>query len=104
MRTQPIDIARIQKFYRMAKCRVFDSLLVRQIQPIGERWLFNVPLQPRPARKSIFAGDGELRVAEAELSVEDFGICGPTETRMKFPDPLGRSGVRAACSLNKSFA
>ena len=63
----------------MAKCCIFNPLLVRQIQSIGERWFFNVPFQPRPARKSIFAGDCKLRVTEAELGVEDFSVRGPTE-------------------------
>ena len=91
MRTQTRYVARIEKFHGAAKCGVFDSLMVRQVQSIGERWLFDVPLQPRPAGKSIFAGDCELRVAEAELGAEDFSVRGLAETWMKLPDPLGYS-------------
>src|ERR1700677_5198374 len=73
-------ITSIEEFHGTMKCFIFNPLLVRQIQSIGERWFFNVSLQPRPAQKSIFAGDGMLRVTEAERGVEDFSVCGPTET------------------------
>jgi hypothetical protein len=78
----------IEEFHGMAKRCIFNPLLVRQIQSIGERWFFNVPFQPRPARKSVFAGDGKLRVTKAQLTLEDFSVRGPMETRVKFPDPL----------------
>src|ERR1700676_5115817 len=89
--SQTRHVTCIEELHRTAKCRIFNSLLVRQIQSIGERWFFNVPFQPRPAGKSIFAGDRNLRVTEAKLSVEDFSVRGPTETRVKFPDPRGYS-------------
>ncbi len=79
----------VDEFDGTAKCCIFNPLLVRQIQAIGDRWFFNVAFQPRPARKSIFAGNCELRVTEAKVGVEDFGVCSATETRMKFPDSLG---------------
>jgi hypothetical protein len=79
----------IEEFDGAAKCSIFNPLLVRQIQLIGERWFFNVPLQPRPARKSIFAGNGKLRITETELGVEDFSVRGPAETWVEFPDALG---------------
>jgi hypothetical protein len=56
---------------------------------VAERWFFDVPFQPRPARKSVFARDGKLRVAEAEPGVEDFSVGGTKEARVKFSDPLG---------------
>jgi hypothetical protein len=87
--TQTNYVSRIKKLYGSTKCCIFNSLLVRQIQPIGQRWFFNVPFQSRPAWKSILAGDCKLRVTESELSLEDFGIFGPTETWVKFPEPLG---------------
>ena len=42
LRAQNTYIACIQKFYRTTKCCIFNPLLVRQIQPIYERWFFNV--------------------------------------------------------------
>ena len=89
VRAQTSRVTCIEEFHGAAKCFIFNPLLVRQIQPVGERWFFDVPFQPRPARKSIFAGDGKLRVAEAERGVEDFSVRGTKETRVKFPDPLG---------------
>jgi hypothetical protein len=89
VRAQTNYVTCIEEFHGTVKCCIFNPLLVRQIQSIGERWFFNVPLQPRPARKSIFASDCKVRVTEAELGVEDFSVCGPTETWVKFPDPLG---------------
>ena len=91
VRTQTSYVTSIEEFHGTAKCCIFNPLLVRQIQSIGERWSFNVPFQPRPARKSIFAGDCKLRVTEANRGVEDFSVRGPTKTRVKFPDPLGYS-------------
>jgi hypothetical protein len=89
VRAQTRCITRIEKFHGAAKSFIFNPLLVRQIQPVAERWFFDVPFQSRPARKSIFAGDGKLRVAEAEPAVEDFSVRSTKETRVKFPDPLG---------------
>src|ERR1700686_4533853 len=97
MRAQTSCVPCIEEFHGPAKCCIFNSLLVRQIQSIGKRWFFNMPFQPRPARKSIRASDGKLRVAEAEMGVEDFRARRPTKTRVKFPDPLGY--VRSAGSL-----
>ena len=62
VRPQTSYVTCIEEFRRTPKWYVFNSLLVRQIQSIGECWSFNVPLQPRPAGKSIFAGDCELGV------------------------------------------
>jgi hypothetical protein len=91
VRAQTNYVTCIEEFHGAAKWCIFNSLLVRQIQSIGERWFFDVTFQPRPARKSIFAGDCKLRVTEAEMGVEDFSVHGPTKTRVKFPDPLGYS-------------
>ena len=93
----------IKEFHGAAKCCIFNSLLVRQIQSIGKRWFFNVPFQPRPARESILAGDGKLRVTEAERGVEDFRIRGPIKTRMKFPDPLGYVGSVSGVVIQQVF-
>ena len=50
-------IACIEKIHGATKGGLFNSLIVPQIQTIGERWSFNVFFQPRPAWKSIFARD-----------------------------------------------
>src|SRR5580658_1192559 len=89
VRTQTSYVTSIEEVHGTAKCCIFNPLLVRQIQSIGEGWFFDVPFQPRPTRKSIFAGDGKLRVTEANRGGEDFSVCGPTKTRVKFPDLLG---------------
>ena len=39
----------------------------------------------------MLASNCELRIAKAQVGVEDFGVRGLTETRVKFPDPLGDS-------------
>jgi hypothetical protein len=91
VRAQTNYIAGIEEFHGATKWCIFNSLLVRQIQSIGERWFFDVTFQPRPARKSIFAGDCKLRVTEAEMGVEDLSVRGPAESWVKFPDPLGYS-------------
>ena len=62
---QTCCITCIEKVHGTTKSGVFNSLVVRQIQLIGERRLFNMPFQPCPTRKSILASDCELCVAKA---------------------------------------
>jgi hypothetical protein len=92
VRAQACDITGIEELDSKAKCWIFNALVMRQVQAIGERWLFDVALQSGPTGKTIFASDGELGVTQAELGVEDPGVRGTTETRMKFPDALGYCG------------
>ncbi len=40
VRTQTSDVARIEQVHSTAKCCIFNSLLVRQIQSIGETSVF----------------------------------------------------------------
>ncbi len=91
VRTQTGYVTFIEEFHGAAKYCTFNPLLVRQLQSIGERWFFDVAFQPRPARKSTFAGDRKLRFTEPEMGVEDFSVRGPAESWVKFPDPLGCS-------------
>ena len=100
---QACHVARIEQVHGAPKCRVFNSLMVGQIQMIGERWLFDVPLQPRPAGKSGLARDGELRVTEAQMGVEDLGIGGSGETRMEFPEALGHFRIARGMRLAQVF-
>jgi len=62
---QTLGVAGIEKLHGAPECGVFNALMVGQIELIRERRFFNMPLQPRPARKASLASDGELRVAEA---------------------------------------
>jgi hypothetical protein len=91
LRAQTSYVTCIEEFHGTAKCCIFNPLLVRQIQSIGEGRFFDVPFQPRPTRKSIFAGDCKLRVTEAKWGVEDFSVRGPAKSWVKFPDSLGYS-------------
>jgi hypothetical protein len=61
-RAQTNYVTCIEEFQGTVKCYIFNPLLVGQIQSIGKRWFLNVSLQPRPARKSIFAGDCRLKL------------------------------------------
>ena len=65
MFTQTGDVARVEQFDCSAKGCVFNTLMVRQIQPMGQAWCLNMPFQPGPTWESMLAGDGELSVAEA---------------------------------------
>jgi hypothetical protein len=103
VRPQTSCVPCIKEFHGPAKCCILNSLLVRQIQSIGKRWFFKVPFQPRPARKSILAGDCELRVTEPEQGVEDFRVRRPTKTRVKFPDPLGYVGSVSGVLFQQVF-
>ncbi len=63
--TQPSHVTSIDEVHGATKCRVFNSLVMRQMQLIGERRFFNMRLQSRPAGKSILASDCELGITEA---------------------------------------
>ncbi len=89
--TQSGHVPCVNKTHGTAKNRVFDSFVMRHIQLIGQRRFFNMPFQSCPALKTRFTSDGELRIAELQVSPEDFGIRGAMESRMKFPDALCRS-------------
>jgi len=73
-RAKPLPSPASRSSTARRKCCIFNPLLVRQIQSIGEGRFFDVPFQPRPTRKSIFAGDCKLRVTEAKWGVEDFSV------------------------------
>jgi len=88
---QTCYIAGIEKFHAPAKCGVLNPLVVRQMQLIGERRLFDVSFQPSPTGKPGLARNGELRIAEAQVRIEDFGIGRASEARVKFSYPLRRS-------------
>ncbi len=64
VRPQTSHITGIEEFYGATKRRIFNALMMRQIQLIRDRGFFNMRFQSRPARKSIFASDGELRIAK----------------------------------------
>ena len=102
--SQSGDITGIKKLHGAAKCDVFNSLMVRQIELIGERGPFNMPFQFGPARKSMFASDGELRVAEAERGVENFNVRGMDETRKKFPEALRGVLIASSMRLEQVFS
>ncbi len=88
---QPCYIAGIEKLHASAKCGVLDPFVVRQTQLIVERRVFDVAFQPCPTRKPGLARNGKLRIAEAQVRIEDFGVGCAGEARVKFSDPLRRS-------------
>src|SRR5580700_4067496 len=103
VRAQTGCVAGINEIYGAAKNRVFDSFMVREIQLIGERRLFDVLLKSRPALKTSLTSDSELCVTELQRRDKNFSVRGATETWMKFPDALGRSGVACGMFLQQVF-
>jgi len=89
VRAQTRYVPCIDEFHRVAKRCVFNALMMRQLQPVGERWFFNVRFQSCLTRKSRLAGNGELCVAQLQLGMEDLCVCSAAVTRMKLPDSLG---------------
>src|SRR6266550_6006653 len=100
---QTCDVTRIEQFYGATKCGIFDPLMVRQIEPIGKGWFFDVPFQSRPARKSILASDCELSVTKAWLVAENFSVRSPIKTWMKFSEPLGHPWVAGSVIPQQVF-
>src|ERR1700733_9599445 len=87
----------------MAKCIVFNSFLVRQIELIGQSRLFNMPFQPRPTQEAGLASNSELGVAELKLRVKNIGVRSPTEPRMELPNALGRCRIAGGMFLQQIF-
>jgi hypothetical protein len=85
---QALLVAGIDEIDGAAKDGVFDAFVVRQIETVGERGLFNVALEAGPTRESALAGDGELGVTEQETGVMDFCVGGVKESGMKLADEL----------------
>src|ERR1035438_5915752 len=100
---QSCGVPCIQKFHGAAKRVVFNALMMRQIQFVGEGGFFNMPLQPRPAREPSLARDGGLCVAELELGVEDFRIRRLSESRMKFSQLLRKGWKAGSMILEQIF-
>jgi hypothetical protein len=86
---QTFHVACVEEVHGAAKGRVFNALMRRETQIIGDRRFLNALFQSRPIREPALASDGELCVAEAQLSVKDCGVGCPREPRVKFPDSLG---------------
>jgi hypothetical protein len=89
VRAQTCDVACVEKFHGVAKCGVVDAFVVRRVQTFRERWFFNMRFQSRPARESMLASNGELRITESQRGSEDLRIGGFQETGMKFSELLG---------------
>jgi len=47
--TQPGHVPSIDEVHGASKCGVFNSLMMSEMQLIGESWLFNMRLQSRPS-------------------------------------------------------
>jgi hypothetical protein len=101
--TQSRDVPCIYKIYGAPKRRVFDSFMMRQIELIGLSRLFDMPFESGPALEASFARDDELGVAEFERRGENHGVRGTSETRMKFPDALGRCAIAGNMFLQQVF-
>ena len=63
-RAQSSHIARVNQIDGPAKIGILNALVMPQIQTVGERGFFDVPLQARPTRKSRLARNGELGIGE----------------------------------------
>jgi len=60
---QARNVASVDQIDCVTEDGVFDSLVVRERQVVARTGLFNVMLEAGPARKSVFACDGKLRIA-----------------------------------------
>jgi hypothetical protein len=89
MSAQAGDVASIKKIDGAAERLVFDALVVGQVQSCSKGWPIDVVFQSWPARKSSFASDRQLGIAQAQGSVEYLLIAGLTKSGMKFANKLG---------------
>jgi hypothetical protein len=96
-------IARVEQVDGAAKDGVFDALVMWQVESVRLGGLFNMCFEPRPAGEAVFAGDGELRVAELELGREDCGVCGARKAGMEFADQLRCGKVAGSVGFDQVF-
>src|SRR5580704_17784529 len=99
MRAQSCHVACVEKIHSVSKYSIFNSLMMRQVELVRQGWFLDVLFQSRPTRESILSRDCELRGTEAQLSVEDFIVRSPEESRMKLPEPLGYSRIAGSVPL-----
>jgi hypothetical protein len=100
MGAKPFRVAGIEEVHRPAEEGVRDPLVVRPIEA-GPLRALDLGLEPRPTRKAVFAGDGELGVAQGELRAADAGVGGASETGVKFPQALARLGISSGVGLQQ---
>jgi hypothetical protein len=96
-------VAGIEQVDRASKNGVFNTLVVRGIEMIGKRWFFDVRFQPGPAGKSVFSGDGQLGISQAQLGDKDCSVRRAAETRMKFPEPLRSRRIAGGVRFEQIF-
>src|SRR5579872_5638895 len=100
IRPQSRRISRIDQIHGSPKYRIFNSLVMQQVELIHERRPLNMPLQPCPTWKSSLARNGELRVAELECGRKDFRISSPPKSRMKLANSLRRARIVGSTFLH----
>src|SRR5436305_9775674 len=81
VKAQSRYVAGIQKLHTAAKDRVFNSLVVRQIELVGKGGLLNVLFQSCPTRESRLSRNGKLRITKPKRSAEDFSKIGRASCR-----------------------
>jgi hypothetical protein len=82
-------VAAVEEVDSAAKDRVFDALVVAEIEAVGGGWLLDAALQACPAGHAGFTGDGQLRIAQGERRCEDFGVRKTSEPGMELSKLLG---------------
>ena len=88
MGAQTAHIAGVKQIDRAAKDGVFDALMVGQVQLIGARGRIDMGLESRPTGETVFAGDGELRIAEFQTGGKYLRIGALEEAGMEFSKAL----------------
>jgi hypothetical protein len=61
---------------------------MRHIQPMSLRRVLDTRLQRGPTCKTVFPRKRELRIRQLESGLEDLGVLGFSEARMKLADTL----------------
>ncbi len=83
------DITRVDEVDSAPEDRVFNPLMVFEVELVYLCRCFDVVLQSCPAGEAVLASDGELSSAECQVCIEDFGIRQPGEARVEFAESLG---------------
>jgi hypothetical protein len=97
-----VRVAGIEEIDRAAEGGIGDPFVVWEIE-VGPLGVLDVGLEPRPARKAVFAGDGELRVAQGDPLPLDGRLSGVGEPGMKLAEPLVRLGTTPDMGLPQIF-
>ena len=96
-------IVSVEQINGPSKRGVFYSLMVKEVQFVGERRFLDMPPQPLPRIEPTLPRDSELPFGRAQHSRKDCSIGRATESRVELPDSLRGLGILPGVRGNQAL-